>query len=81
MQGESFSENRRSIGSHAGYPKPEKRIKKTMVSIHSTKTGTHSFLVDAEVDETGKARISLAQHQDLVKRAGIQNDETFSFGY
>lgn len=70
----------KSIGSHAGFPKLERRVKKTLVSIHSTRTGRHTFLVDAEVDEKGTARISLAQHQELVKQAGIGNCETFSFG-
>ena len=55
-----------------------KRIKKTLVSIHSTRTGRHSFLVDAEVDENGTARISVAQREDMMRRAGITN-ELFSF--
>jgi hypothetical protein len=56
-----------------------RRVKKTLVTLESTRTGRHSFLVDAEVDEDGTARISLAQRYDMMQRAGITNEETFSF--
>jgi len=58
----------------------ERKVKKTLVSINSTRTGRHSFLVAAEVDDKGTARISSAQRLALLKRAGICSNELFSIG-
>lgn len=55
-----------------------RRIKDTLVSINSARTGRHSFLVAAEVDEKGTARISPAQRLDLLKRAGIGSNDLFA---
>ena len=56
-----------------------KRIKKTLVTFNSTRTGKHVFLVDAEVDENGTARIPYSLLLELQSKAKIGSNELFSW--